>query len=54
MIEMLENRKDRIEIVITGRYAPLELIDLAGLVTEMKKIKHYYKKGLEARLGIEF
>ena len=54
VIEMLENRADKMEIVITGRYAPQKLIDLAHLVTEMKEIKHYYKNGLEARLGIEF
>lgn len=54
VIEMLENRADKVEIVITGRYAPQELIDLAHLVTEMKEIKHYYKTGLKARLGIEF
>ena len=54
VIEMLEHRADKMEIVITGRYAPQELIDLAHLVTEMKEIKHYYKNGLEARLGIEF
>lgn len=54
VIEMLKNRADKMEIVITGRYAPQELIDLAHLVTEMKEIKHYYKTGLEARLGIEF
>ncbi len=54
VIEMLENRAEKVEIVITGRYAPQELIDLAHLVTEMKEIKHYYKTGLEARKGIEF
>lgn len=54
VIEMLENRADKMEIVITGRYAPQELINLAHLVTEMKEIKHYYINGLEARLGIEF
>ncbi len=42
------------EVVITGRYAPKEIIDLADLVTEMKEIKHYYNEGVEARKGIEF
>ena len=40
-------------MIITGRYAPQELIDLADLVTEMKEIKHYYTQGIEARIGIE-
>lgn len=54
VIEILEQRAEKVEIIITGRYASKELIDLADLVTEMKEIKHYYKNGLEARKGIEF
>lgn len=42
------------EIIITGRYAPQELIDIADLVTEMKEIKHYNQSGVQARKGIEF
>ncbi len=42
------------ELVLTGRYAPEELIKEADLVTEMKKIKHYYDDGIKARKGIEF
>ncbi len=49
----VENRDEKVEVVITGRYAPEELIDMADLVTEMKEIKHYYSKGVEARTGIE-
>ncbi|MBQ5758608.1 MAG: cob(I)yrinic acid a,c-diamide adenosyltransferase, partial [Schwartzia sp.] len=41
------------ELVITGRNAPEWLIERADLVTEMKEIKHYYTKGVEARRGIE-
>lgn len=41
------------EVIITGRYAPKEIVDIADLVTEMKEIKHYYTKGVEARKGIE-
>jgi len=51
--EALKNRADHVEVVLTGRYAPQELIDMADLVTEMKEISHYYNKGIEARLGIE-
>lgn len=42
------------ELIITGRYAPDELIKKADLVTEMNEIKHYYKQNIEARKGIEF
>ncbi len=44
----------RIELIITGRGAHPEIIKLADLVSEIKEVKHYYKKGLKARRGIEF
>jgi len=53
VLKMLDNRDERTEVVLTGRYAPQELIDKADLVTEMREIKHYYNKGVEAREGIE-
>ncbi|MFO7852379.1 MAG: cob(I)yrinic acid a,c-diamide adenosyltransferase [Bacteroidota bacterium] len=52
--EILKKKKEGTEIVITGRYAPQELIDMADLVTEMKEVKHYYTKGVKARKGIEY
>ena len=54
LIEILKKKKKETEIIITGRYAPHELIDLADLVTEMKEVKHYYGKGIKARKGIEY
>jgi len=51
--EILVNRAAHVEVVLTGRRAPRELIDLADLVTEMKEIRHYYARGIEARAGIE-
>jgi cob(I)alamin adenosyltransferase len=51
--EALMNRAAHVEVVITGRYAPRELLDMADLITEMKEIKHYYASGVEARVGIE-
>ena len=53
VLKMLDNKNERTEVVLTGRYAPQELIDKADLVTEMKEIKHYYTKGVKARKGIE-
>ena len=41
-------------VVITGRGAPAELIDEADLVTEMKQIKHPFRKGIKAQQGVEF
>jgi cob(I)alamin adenosyltransferase len=54
LIQLLKKKPAETEIIITGRYAPEELIDIADLVTEMKEIKHYYGKGIEARMGIEY
>lgn len=49
----LDQKPEGVEIVLTGRYAPLAFIKRADLVTEMKEKKHYYKKGVKAREGIE-
>jgi hypothetical protein len=43
-----------VELILTGRYCPPELIERADLVTEMLEIKHYYQEGVAARKGIEF
>ena len=53
LIKALENRAEEVEVVITGRYAADKIIEYADLVTEMKEIKHYYQKGVKARVGIE-
>ncbi|MBN1181321.1 MAG: cob(I)yrinic acid a,c-diamide adenosyltransferase [Bacteroidales bacterium] len=54
LVDALNKRKEETEVIITGRYAPDELIEIADLVTEMKEVKHYYNDGLEARKGVEF
>lgn len=54
VIQLIKTKPAELELVLTGRCAPDELIELADLVTEMKAIKHYYQKGVEARKGIEF
>lgn len=53
VIELIENKPDGVELVLTGRRAEKEIIDRADLVTEMCEIKHYYRKGVLARKGIE-
>ena len=52
--QLIEQKDAGVEVILTGRGATPELIELADLVTEMKKIKHPYAKGIEARRGIEF
>lgn len=54
VLEVLRDRKPGMHIVITGRFAPQELIDFADLVTEMTEIKHSYKAGIKAQKGVEF
>jgi len=51
---IIDKRDPRVEIVLTGRAATPELLELADLVTEMKDIKHPHQKGLSARRGIDF
>jgi cob(I)alamin adenosyltransferase len=41
------------ELVLTGRGAPPEIVEAADLVTEMREIRHYYAKGVDARVGVE-
>ncbi|MDO4690593.1 MAG: cob(I)yrinic acid a,c-diamide adenosyltransferase [Fusobacterium sp.] len=50
---LIRNKPEQTELILTGRNAPDEIIDLADLVTEMKEIKHYFKQGVFARKGIE-
>jgi cob(I)alamin adenosyltransferase len=43
-----------VEVVLTGRQAPDELISMADVVTEMYPVKHYFQAGVRARRGIEW
>jgi cob(I)alamin adenosyltransferase len=54
MLEVLRQRPPYVEVVLTGRAAPPELVDLADLVTEMRPVKHYFEAGVKARRGIEW
>ncbi len=53
VLEAVRDKPDGVELVLTGRYAPPELIESADLVTEMVEVKHYYKNNVIAREGIE-
>ena len=53
LIEIINKKPESVELILTGRYCPKELIELADLVTEMKEIKHYYQRGITSRRGIE-
>jgi len=53
LIDLIDAKPDSVELVITGRNAAREVIQKADLVTEMKSIRHYFDKGVTARVGIE-
>jgi cob(I)alamin adenosyltransferase len=54
LISLLKMKPPGMEVILTGRYAPVELFEHADLITEMREIRHYYNRGIEARKGIEF
>ena len=53
VLALIKTRPEKTELVLTGRWAHPEIIKLADLVTEMKETKHYFRKGVAARKGIE-
>lgn len=54
LINLIKKTPSKTELILTGRKPAKKIIQTADLITEMKEIKHYYKKGLKARKGIEF
>lgn len=54
ILEIKPGLPRQVELVLTGRYAPRWLLRDVDLVTEMKERKHYFKKGIKARCGIEY
>ena len=53
VLELVRSRPEGMELVLTGRGAPQEIVDAADLVTEMREVKHYYADGVDARTGVE-
>ncbi|MDE0725038.1 MAG: cob(I)yrinic acid a,c-diamide adenosyltransferase [Alphaproteobacteria bacterium] len=54
IVETLANKPEDLHVIITGRNAKDELIEIADLVTEMTQIKHPFRSGVKAQKGIEF
>ena len=52
--DLIRDKPDHVELVLTGRDAPPEVVELADLVTEMREVKHPYAKGARPRRGIEY
>ncbi|NPV27505.1 MAG: cob(I)yrinic acid a,c-diamide adenosyltransferase [Firmicutes bacterium] len=51
--DLIRNKPEHVELILTGRNVPPEIAELADLITEMKEVKHYYTQGIPARVGIE-
>ena len=54
VVKLLKNTPQRLELILTGRDAHPEILKLADLISEIKEVKHYFKKGIKARKGIEY
>lgn len=54
LVTVLSSRPERTNVIVTGRYAPEELIAIADTVTDMTKVKHAMDLGIGARKGIEY
>ena len=54
VVEFLRNKPADTHVIVTGRNAKDELIEIADLVTEMTEIKHHFRAGVKAQSGIEF
>jgi len=54
IIAFLNDYGKKLDVVLTGRYCPKEIIKIADLVTEFKEVKHYFKKKVKARRGFEY
>ena len=54
VLNLIKEKPEKLELVLTGRYAHPELIKISDIVTEMLEIKHPYQKGVNCRKGIDF
>jgi cob(I)alamin adenosyltransferase len=54
VLQVLRDRPEQVNVVLTGRDAPKALVDLADTVTEMRKVKHAYDTGVLAKKGIDY
>jgi cob(I)alamin adenosyltransferase len=54
VVAALRDRPENVNVIVTGRDCPSEIVDIADTVTEMRKVKHAYDKGIVAKKGIEY
>ena len=54
VIKLIKNKPPALDLILTGRYAPPEIIELADTVSEVQEVKHHYSLGIKDRAGIEY
>jgi cob(I)alamin adenosyltransferase len=54
VVDMIKSKAPAVDLILTGRYAPPEIVALADTVSEVHEMKHHYAKGIKERAGIEF
>jgi cob(I)alamin adenosyltransferase len=54
VIDIIQTRPPTLDLILTGRYAPPEIVELADMVSEIREIKHHYNAGIKDRAGIEY
>jgi cob(I)alamin adenosyltransferase len=54
VVAMIKGKSPSIDLILTGRYAPPEIVELANTVSEVHELKHHYAAGIKEREGIEF
>ncbi|MCX7816089.1 MAG: cob(I)yrinic acid a,c-diamide adenosyltransferase [Syntrophales bacterium] len=54
VIKLIKNKPPHVDLILTGRYAPKEILDIADTVSEILEIKHHYNQGIKERAGMEF
>src|SRR5262245_27076525 len=54
VLDLARSRPRWMDLVATGRNAPAPLVEMADTVSEVREIKHHYKKGIESRAGMEY
>lgn len=54
VVALIRSKPKHVELILTGRHAPAQILDVADLVTEMREVKHPYTQGVPPRKGIEY
>lgn len=54
VLDLIKSKQNHVEVILTGRNVPDKIAERADLITEMREVKHYFSKGVNARKGIEY